>query len=110
MIRLLQTCSACPEQYDAYDEDGQKIGYLRLRHGNFTVECPDCGDELVYHAHPDGDGCFDPEERDYYLRFAVAAIELWTHGRVTRPPAPDVQYEVITDKLPGITPSNSDGF
>lgn len=29
---LLQTCEACPEQYDVI-RDNQCVGYLRLRHG-----------------------------------------------------------------------------
>jgi hypothetical protein len=89
----------CPEQYDAF-LDGEQVGYLRLRHGHFTVECPDCGGCLVYEADPEGQGAFDDEERDYYLRFAVNAIHRWiADGRPAmepldaRPPAPDVEYE-----------------
>ena len=73
-IRLNQTCGACPEQYDALDENGRQVGYLRLRHGYFTVEVPDCGGTVVYEAEPDGDGLFDPGERQRYLDAAVAAI------------------------------------
>lgn len=76
-IRLVQTCGACPEQYDALDEHGRHVGYLRLRHGNFTVECPDYGGQLVYSAQPEGDGCFTSDEQDRYLRYAVQAIENW---------------------------------
>ena len=95
MIKLKQTCGACPEQYDAFDGDKQ-VGYLRLRHCSFYVQCPDCGDgPIVYEAYPRGNGCFEIDERDYYLRFAVAAIEAWMRGEETRPKAPDVQYEII---------------
>lgn len=94
VIKLVLTCGACPEQYDAFDGDRQ-VGYLRLRHGQFTVECPDCGGELVYQAAPNGDGCFNDDERDYYLRFAVDAIERWIRGEHKRPEPPDVQYEVV---------------
>jgi hypothetical protein len=73
-IRLEMTCSACPEQYDAYIDD-QKVGYLRLRHGRFTVEVPDPGGKLVYSAHTVGDGAFhDAAEADYYLTQAKLAI------------------------------------
>ena len=37
---LVRTCYACPEQYDVFFHDFQ-IGYLRLRHGNFTAEYPE---------------------------------------------------------------------
>lgn len=93
-LRLLKTCSGCPEQYEVFDGDKQ-VGYIRLRHGNLTVECPDCGGDLVYEASPDGDGEFEDHERDYFLRFAVDAIQRWMGGeRPTRPEAPDVQYEI----------------
>lgn len=71
MIELVQTCGACPEQYDAY-LNGQNVGYLRLRHGFFYAQC---NGETVYEAHPRGDGCFDSEERTFYLNRAVEAIE-----------------------------------
>ena len=94
MIRLVLTCGACPEQYYAFEGDKQ-VGYLRLRHGCFTVECPDCGGDEVYSASPVGDGIFEEDERDYYLRFAVDAIQRWVSGeRPARAPAPNVQYEI----------------
>lgn len=64
----------CPEQYDVL-LDGKQVGYLRLRHGQFTARCPDALDTLVYSANPIGDGCFEPEERDEYLTKAVEAID-----------------------------------
>jgi hypothetical protein len=97
MIRLVKTCSACPEQYDAYHGD-DRVGYLRLRHGEFRVDAPDCGGLTIYRATPLGDGEFEDHERDYYLRFAVKAIEDWMAAgwpmELSPPPAPDVQYEV----------------
>lgn len=54
----------CPEQYDAVDQKGKMLGYLRLRWGNFTVECPDVWGELVYEAQPEGFGCFEDDERE----------------------------------------------
>lgn len=72
-IRLEQTCSACPEQYEAFIGDEQ-VGYLRLRHGHFRVDVPDCGGETIYEADPDGDGSFTDEERDGYLAKAKEAI------------------------------------
>ncbi len=98
MIRLVKTCDACPEQYDAFDGD-RLVGYLRLRHGYFNVRCPDHNGEVVYEATPEGDGIFECDERDYHLRFAVNAILTWMQRpapvAVTRPPAPDVEYEIV---------------
>lgn len=71
--RLIRTCFACPEQYDVFYED-QQIGYLRLRHGAFRADYPDCGGVTVYEASPQGDGVFEDEEREQYLLEAVIAI------------------------------------
>ncbi len=60
------TCSAYPEQYDAYIK-GQRLGYLRLRHGVFSVEYKG---EVIYTAHPVGDGIFEADEREKYLKIA----------------------------------------
>ena len=93
MIRLVQTCGACPEQYNAFDGDRQ-VGYLRLRHGQFRVDAPDVDGITIYEASPEGDGCFEPDERDYYLRFAVDAILKHMRGETARPSAPEVDYEI----------------
>lgn len=71
--KLVMTCFACPEQYDVYYNDTQ-IGYLRLRHGTFTADYPDCGGEQVYTAHPVGDGIFEDNEREYYLTNAIKEL------------------------------------
>lgn len=72
-IELVMTCSACPEQYDAY-WNGLLVGYLRLRHGDFTVTFPNVYGEIIYSAEPAGDGSFEDHERDYYLMEAEKAI------------------------------------
>ena len=105
MIVLKRTCFACPEQYDAIldcaEGDypiGAQVGYLRLRWGDFRVDFPDCGGETIYIAKPNGDGEFDDDERDYYLRFAVDAIEKrikFGPSPQDKPAAPDVQYRVV---------------
>lgn len=72
MIRLEQTCIACPEQYDAYI-GGEILGYLRLRHGWFYAEYRD---EVVYETRTKGDGAFyDEEERHKELGRALNAIK-----------------------------------
>ena len=71
---LKMTCGACPEQYDVFHGDEQ-VGYLRLRHGTFSASVPDYGGETVYEAYPQGDGIFEDDERVFYLRAAVRAID-----------------------------------
>ena len=71
-MTLIRTCTAFPEQYDVLDAGGDKVGYLRLRHGEFRAECRD---RIVYEAEPVGDGLFEPDERDAFLTAAVEAIK-----------------------------------
>lgn len=35
--RIVQTCSACPSQWDAWDKEGQRY-YIRYRFGSLTVD------------------------------------------------------------------------
>lgn len=73
-LTFVQTSPACPEQYDAVDEAGQQVGYLRLRHGRFRVDYPHNGGPTIYEAQPQGDGLFEDEERGFYLEQAYQAI------------------------------------
>lgn len=75
-IELRQTCRVSPEQYEAWYL-GRRVGYLRLRHGWFSVECPDAGGIEVFEARPLGDGCFYDHEREAYLWKAKVAIAVW---------------------------------
>ena len=73
-IRLVLTCSACPEQYDAYKEDGSYFGYFRLRHGYFRVDDRD-GDQVYNTSQIHGDGIFDgQDERRTELTRGVDAL------------------------------------
>ncbi|MFJ2190265.1 hypothetical protein ACIOJE_20385 [Kitasatospora sp. NPDC087861] len=45
LIRVVQTCAACPSQWDAWTADGQYL-HLRYRHGEGCVE---------WHSGPDDD-------------------------------------------------------
>jgi hypothetical protein len=69
-LRLIQTCGACPEQYDVYLGD-EEIGYMRLRHGHFRAEYKRT---IVYSASTVGDGLFEQEERKRHLNLACKAI------------------------------------
>lgn len=74
--RLICTCSACPEQYDVYDDvTKRQVGYLRLRHGHFRADFPNCGGQTVYESVTNGDGVFDDDERMPQLAAAVRALE-----------------------------------
>lgn len=72
-FKLLQTCWACPEQYDVFLE-GQQVGYLRLRNGYFRCQYPNCGGEIIFATFPKGDGMFEEEEREPIIEMAIAAI------------------------------------
>jgi hypothetical protein len=72
-IDLVQTCGACPEQYDAFIGETQ-VGYLRLRHGYFYVNFLDHNGERIFSAHTIGDGIFDSSEREEMLNAAKNAI------------------------------------
>ena len=72
-IQLVMTCGACPEQYDAFL--GEKlVGYLRLRHGIFRVDYPECGGETILSTYAEGDGMFEDNEREAYLLASREAI------------------------------------
>jgi hypothetical protein len=70
---LIKTCSDFPEQYDVY-ANRTKIGYLRLRHGVFEAEYPDCGGRVVYTSTPKGYGAFDDDERLSQLGEAIQSL------------------------------------
>ncbi len=72
--KLIETCGACPEQYDVVDMNNQIVGYWRLRHGHFTVEVPDCGGKLILSEYPDGNGWFTEDERAIYFAKAIQAM------------------------------------
>ena len=76
-LTFVQTSPACPEQYDALDETGQQVGYLRLRHSRFRVDAPTVGGTTIYEAQPQGDGLFEDDERAFYLEQAHQAIAAW---------------------------------
>jgi hypothetical protein len=73
-IELIKTCDESPEQYDAFYK-GEQVGYLRLRHGEFRVDYPECGEETIYYSEQmNGDGKFEDDEREHFLLKAKQAI------------------------------------
>lgn len=79
-IRLVQTCQACPEQYDAFHGD-ELVGYLRLRGGCFRVDCPNVRGKAVYmvefRTEPYKGMFATAAERADYLGEARLAIARW---------------------------------
>lgn len=77
-VKLVLTCHAFPEQYDAFNGRGQEVGYLRLRGGNFTARWPNVMGGIVYqHRFEDPvKGQFDDhDERLIHLTEAVNALK-----------------------------------
>lgn len=88
-LEITRTCSACPEQYDIVIDD-KPAGYLRLRHGEFRADFPECGGETVYESEEmSGEGMFDPEERGRFIGEALTAIiTAWTKAQLEANPSP----------------------
>lgn len=74
-LRFEVTCHVCPEQYDVFDGSGKQVGYVRLRHGVFRVDYPDCMEESLIREEIEDDGVFEDEgRRTEWLTKASAAI------------------------------------
>lgn len=82
-LRAVMTCGAFPEQYEVYcPEWGDKqVGYMRMRWGVFTVECPDACGEQVFRYEFENDpylGEFPNDEtREHFLSLGIIAIKSW---------------------------------
>jgi len=86
-IQLVKTGGGCPESYNAYIS-GNYVGELYLRHGVFIVSYYD---STLLRGYPIGDGIFDYDERDGWLKRACEAL-LTAHN------APDEElYEILTE-------------
>lgn len=104
---LKLTCTSYPEQYDVFlgDEDGEQIGYLRLRHGYFRADYPNVMGYEVYGVDLDsgvrygGRGEFDDYQRLHYLTEAVNAL-LTHHWKET---PIDGECRVIEDTVEAIS-------
>ena len=78
IYKLELSCFMCPEQWDVFSNFFDRVGYIRLRHGDFRVDYPDCGGKTLIAESVDehGDGAFVSEEiRNVYLLKAVKAID-----------------------------------
>lgn len=60
--RAVQTCPACPSQWDAWTTDGEYV-YLRYRFGRGTIQAgPPGGRLLAEFGEPSMDGSIDLSE------------------------------------------------
>lgn len=68
-----------PEQYNAYDPQGNLLGYVRVRWGFCTAWCPDCGGmDEVYSAEVRGWWAFaSNRERKNHFREIKRCIACW---------------------------------
>lgn len=77
LAKLVETCEACPEQYDLVSLlDNKQLAYFRLRWGIFRVDVPDVGGETIYSkCFDDGfKGSFREEEREEELIKAIRVV------------------------------------
>jgi hypothetical protein len=75
LVRTVQTSSACPAQWDAWDADGNYY-YLRFRHGHGTVQAmdeqnPNYQSGLVAHFIDDDPWNGSIELADFAARAAI---------------------------------------
>lgn len=84
MLKLIQTCIACPEQYDVVDDTtNEVIGYIRYRWGHLVCNPVENGeykfDKVLYEWYPkdsDGfEGVLEEEEREIVLSACLDALE-----------------------------------
>lgn len=78
VLKFIETCCACPEQYDVY-LDNKQIGYVRLRWGIVSASYPNYEGLTVYREQV-GDGLqgeFSNEE-DRTLHLTNIALALYT--------------------------------
>lgn len=61
---IVQTCYACPSQWEARTTDDDSV-YIRVRHGGFRLEI---SGETFFSGHPDGvDGVMNTDDMIKYV-------------------------------------------
>lgn len=71
IVKIRQTCYACPSQWDARLEDGTDV-YIRFRHGALSV---DFNEKEVFSMYTDhgGGGCMDTDDMLQYTGLRLSA-------------------------------------
>lgn len=80
-FEFIETCGACPEQYDVFLE-GKQVGYVRLRWGRLRCDYPDVGGETIYSYYWEDAwlGEFpNDEEREFHLE----KIAFYLYNRIS---------------------------
>lgn len=81
-VLAVRTCLACPEQYDLR-LGAEMIGYVRLRHGRLSLDCPGVsGTEQTVVEFGDDRGIFGNEEREGWMRRLTAMAKRWAHAPI----------------------------
>lgn len=76
-LTFINTCPACPEQYDVLNTEGEQVAYIRLRYGRLRVIIPNVGGIAIYVKEFDDNlkGVFSTqEERIDHLSSIARAI------------------------------------
>jgi hypothetical protein len=69
---LEQTCIACPEQYNIFDNDYHYLGYIRLRHGRLTFVDTQNNNQFTKLFYRDPyKGSFNTEAEKYRYLFYI---------------------------------------
>ena len=105
-LKFYLTCSACPEQYDVEDKDGNMVGYVRLRWGVLSCEYPDVGGEEIYYASI-GDswtGSFEDDEQRMFHLNAIADKILERIGKGDIEDEDEMTYEEVIEIVKDLDP------
>ena len=100
--RFVQTCMACPEQYDVYiDGSDEMVAYVRLRWGILTCTVPDAGGREVYqHKFEKQIGNFnnDEERETFFIEIADRLRNLYLLEYVGTEESADEEEETLDGK------------
>ena len=76
-LQFVQTCFACPEQYDVFQGD-ERVGYIKLRWGRLRVDFPPSGDTIYEKRYDDNmQGDFDTHEQRIEQLNVIAHLILY---------------------------------
>jgi len=87
------TCRVCPEQYDIFDEENNRVAYFRYRHGRLTVNPYYKNSEvidfsaIIYSEDRSWDknsGWLTDEERPKVFERVNKALEEWLENEKER--------------------------